>query len=153
VVVVESTMASPVFVTAEAALALGKTVMAVPGSVFSPLSVGCHQLLRDGAGPERRRTRIVGNGPAVGSRRGLGQMVGLVGGVELVRDRATRASFDPSAGVGRRVMVAAMEQGVLFRALGGDVLAISPPLVIAEDELMRVVDTIDRAIGQVAAEL
>ena len=24
--------------------------MAVPGSVFSPLSVGCHQLLRDGAG-------------------------------------------------------------------------------------------------------
>ena len=29
---------------------LGKEVLAVPGSVFSPLSVGCHQLLRDGAG-------------------------------------------------------------------------------------------------------
>src|SRR2546430_16241225 len=31
------------------ARALGKPVMAVPGSVFSPFSVGCHQLLRDGA--------------------------------------------------------------------------------------------------------
>jgi len=50
-------------------------------------------------------------------------------------------------------MLAAMEEGVLFRALGGDVLAISPPLVITEDELQRVVDTIDRAIARVAAEL
>jgi putrescine aminotransferase len=79
--------------------------------------------------------------------------LGLVAGVELVRDRATRASFDPSAGVARRVMLAAMEQGVLVRALSGDVLALSPPLVITEEELMRVVDTVDRAIGQVAAEL
>jgi putrescine---pyruvate transaminase len=79
--------------------------------------------------------------------------LGLVGGVELVRDRDTRASFDPSVGVGRRVMVAAMERGVLVRTLGGDVLALSPPLVITEDELLRVVDTLDDAIGQVAAEL
>jgi putrescine aminotransferase len=79
--------------------------------------------------------------------------LGLVGGVELVRDRATRASYEPSAGVARRVMLAAMEQGVLVRALSGDVLALCPPLVITEEELVRVVDTIDRAIGQVAAEL
>jgi 4-aminobutyrate--pyruvate transaminase len=79
--------------------------------------------------------------------------LGLIGGVELVRDRTTRASFDPSAGVARRVMLAAMAEGVLVRALGGDVLALSPPLVITEEELTRVVDTIDRAIGQVAAEL
>jgi DNA protecting protein DprA len=49
VVVVETTTASPVLVTVEAARSLGKPVMAVPGSVFSPFSVGCHQLLRDGA--------------------------------------------------------------------------------------------------------
>jgi len=49
VVVVETTTASPVLVTVEAARALGKPVMAVPGSVFSLFSVGCHQLLRDGA--------------------------------------------------------------------------------------------------------
>jgi DNA processing protein len=50
VVVVEAAEASGALITAEAALGLGKPVMAVPGSVFSPLSVGCHQLLRDGAG-------------------------------------------------------------------------------------------------------
>jgi DNA processing protein len=50
VVVVEAAEGSGALITAEAALALGKEVMAVPGSIFSPLSVGSHQLLRDGAG-------------------------------------------------------------------------------------------------------
>jgi DNA processing protein len=49
VVVVEAAEGSGSLITAEAALHLGKQVMAVPGSVFSPLSVACHQLLRDGA--------------------------------------------------------------------------------------------------------
>jgi DNA processing protein len=50
VVVVEAAESSGALITAEAALSLGRDVMAVPGSVFSPLSVGSHQLLRDGAG-------------------------------------------------------------------------------------------------------
>jgi DNA processing protein len=50
VVVVEAAEGSGALITADAALHLHKEVMAVPGSVFSPLSVGCHQLLRDGAG-------------------------------------------------------------------------------------------------------
>lgn len=50
VVVVEAAEGSGALITAEAALAMDLDVMAVPGSVFSPLSVGCHQLLRDGAG-------------------------------------------------------------------------------------------------------
>jgi DNA processing protein len=50
VVVVEAAEGSGALITAEAALALSREVMAVPGSVFSPLSVGTHQLLRDGAG-------------------------------------------------------------------------------------------------------
>lgn len=50
VVVVEAAQGSGALITAEAALHLHKEVMAVPGSVFSPLSVGTHGLLRDGAG-------------------------------------------------------------------------------------------------------
>ena len=50
VVVVEAAVGSGALITADAALAQDRTVLAVPGSVFSPLSVGCHQLLRDGAG-------------------------------------------------------------------------------------------------------
>lgn len=49
VVVVEAAEGSGALITAEAALDLHKEVMAVPGSVFSPLSVGAHQLIRDGA--------------------------------------------------------------------------------------------------------
>ena len=49
VVVVEAAVGSGALITAEAALDLSKEVMAVPGSVFSPLSVGAHGLIRDGA--------------------------------------------------------------------------------------------------------
>ncbi len=50
VLVVEAGESSGALITAEAALSLGRDVLAVPGSIFSPLSVGSHQLLRDGAG-------------------------------------------------------------------------------------------------------
>jgi DNA processing protein len=49
VVVVEAALGSGALITAEAALDLHKEVMAVPGSVFSPLSIGTHGLIRDGA--------------------------------------------------------------------------------------------------------
>jgi DNA processing protein len=49
VVVVEAAGGSGALITADAALHLHKEVMAVPGSVFSPLSVGTHGLIRDGA--------------------------------------------------------------------------------------------------------
>jgi DNA processing protein len=49
VVVVEASQGSGALITADAALDLHKEVMAVPGSVFSPLSVGTHGLIRDGA--------------------------------------------------------------------------------------------------------
>jgi DNA protecting protein DprA len=59
VVVVEAPAGSVALTTAEAALALDKTVLAVPGSVFSPLSVGCHQLIRDGAALVQNTTDIL----------------------------------------------------------------------------------------------
>jgi DNA processing protein len=34
-------------------------VFAVPGSIFSPASVGCHQLIRDGAKPVTRASDIL----------------------------------------------------------------------------------------------
>src|SRR5437899_12969485 len=49
VVVVEAVQGSGALITAEAALELHKEVMAVPGSIFSPMSVGTHNLIRDGA--------------------------------------------------------------------------------------------------------
>src|SRR6266853_983328 len=85
----------------------------------------------------------------VGDVRGLG----LVGGVELVRDRATKESFDPSLGAARRVCLAALEQGVIFRPLAGDVVAISPPFVVSDEQIDRMVMVLGRAIAQVEKEL
>jgi DNA processing protein len=48
-VVIEAGLRSGARNTATTAAALGKTVLAVPGPITSPMSVGCHDLLRTGA--------------------------------------------------------------------------------------------------------
>jgi DNA processing protein len=49
VVVVEASRRSGSLITARLAADFGRDVFAVPGSVFSPTSIGAHELLRDGA--------------------------------------------------------------------------------------------------------
>jgi putrescine aminotransferase len=85
----------------------------------------------------------------VGDVRGLG----LVAGIELVRDRETKESFDVSLGAARRVWLEALDHGVIVRPLPGDVLAMSPPFVISEEQIDRMVIVLDNAIGRVAKEL
>ncbi|MDP1809260.1 MAG: DNA-processing protein DprA [Actinomycetota bacterium] len=50
VVVVEASKRSGALITADFALEQGKEVLVVPGSVRSPVSAGCHELLKQGAG-------------------------------------------------------------------------------------------------------
>lgn len=85
----------------------------------------------------------------VGDVRGLG----LLGAVELVRDRNSMEPFDAAAGVGNRVWRAALAEGVIVRPLPGDVLAMSPPFVISEEQIDRLVAALGRAIAKVAKEL
>src|SRR4029077_5634544 len=85
----------------------------------------------------------------VGDVRGLG----LIGGVELVRDRETKESFDSSIGAPRRASRAAREQGVIFRPRAGDVIAISPPFVISDEQIDRIVTVLGTAIAEVGKEL
>jgi putrescine---pyruvate transaminase len=81
----------------------------------------------------------------VGDVRGLG----LVAGIELVRDRKTKEPFDTSVGAARRVWLAALEQGVIVRPVAGDVLAMSPPFVISNEQMDRMVAVLDKAIASV----
>ena len=47
--VVEAARRSGSLITARLAAEFGREVMAIPGSIHSPLAKGCHQLIRDGA--------------------------------------------------------------------------------------------------------
>jgi DNA processing protein len=49
VLVVEAAPDSGSLITARLAAEIGRDVMAIPGSIHSPLARGCHQLIRDGA--------------------------------------------------------------------------------------------------------
>jgi adenosylmethionine-8-amino-7-oxononanoate aminotransferase len=65
------------------------------------------------------------NLPVVGNVR----QRGLMAGVELVEDRATKRPFPPERRVGAHVCRLCREQGVLLRPLG-DVVVVMPPLAI-----------------------
>jgi len=85
--------------------------------------------------------------PLVGEARG----VGLIGALELVRDKAARRGFDPKAGVGAYVVKRAQEHGAILRNMAGDVIAFSPPLIISESEIDALVDRIARALDDTLA--
>src|SRR6266705_2674981 len=85
----------------------------------------------------------------VGDVRGLG----LLAGVELVSDKATKKSFDVSEGAARRVWLEALERGVIVRPIAGDVIAISPPFVITEQQIDRIIEVLHVAIQRVGSQL
>ncbi len=60
--------------------------------------------------------------------------IGLMAGIELVKDRDTKEPFEAEERVGRKVVLNARERGVIIRPLG-DVIVIMPPLVIDEKTL------------------
>lgn len=69
--------------------------------------------------------------PLIGEARGIG----LIGAVELVRNKASRQSFDPKAAVAAFLMRRAQQLGVILRNLPGDIIAFCPPLIITEAEI------------------
>lgn len=95
-----------------------------------------------------------GNHAHVGEIRGRGYFVGL----ELVADRASKATFDPALALHNRVKAAAMENGLICYPMGGtidgksgDHVLVAPPFITTDDELAEIVervgDAIDRAIA------
>jgi putrescine aminotransferase len=93
------------------------------------------------------RLRELEGSPIVGEVRGLG----LLAGVELVQDKATRAPF-PGGQAGQLVRRRCLDRGVILRALG-DVIALCPPFVITEAEVDALAATIGEAIAETAREL
>ena len=95
-----------------------------------------------GAHFQRRLRERLADHPAVGEVRGIG----LIAAVETVADKASKRGFDPAAGIGKAIQAAAIERGLIVRAMVNDSVAMSPPLVLTEEEADHIVDTLAAAI-------
>jgi 4-aminobutyrate---pyruvate transaminase len=85
---------------------------------------------------QRRLADLAGH-PLVGDARGMG----LIGAVELVADKSTKASFPPTAGVAQYAGNRALSHGVMTRALG-DTINMCPPLIIEPAQIDELFDGI-----------
>jgi adenosylmethionine---8-amino-7-oxononanoate aminotransferase len=82
--------------------------------------------------------------PRVGDIRQLG----LMAGIEIVRDRASRESHPPGEKIGQRVVRKVRERGILLRPLG-DVIVLMPPLSSTEEEIRELVRACGWAIREI----
>ena len=86
--------------------------------------------------------------PLVGEARG----VGLLAGVELVKDKASKAPFEPKEGVGALLAARAQEHGLIIRAMI-DTIALCPPLIITAEEIDEMLRRFGKALDDTAAAL
>src|SRR5690606_6064808 len=77
--------------------------------------------------------------PIIGDFRGIG----LLWGIELVEDRETKVRAYDAA---EQVMYRCLERGLSFKVSQGNVLQLSPPLIIAREELALAMDWLEDAI-------
>jgi 4-aminobutyrate---pyruvate transaminase len=93
-----------------------------------------------------RRIAALADHPLVGEARGLG----LIGGLEIVADKRTKAQFEPTQAVAAKVAGFAQGEGLIVRPLFGDRMAVCPPLVISEAEIDELFDRLGRALDRTA---
>lgn len=94
----------------------------------------------------QKRLAAFADHPLVGEARG----VGMIGAVELVRNKTTKRSFAPKTGIAAQAVARAQEHGVILRAMG-EAVAFSPPLVITEAEIDEMFSKFGVALDEVLA--
>jgi 4-aminobutyrate aminotransferase len=80
--------------------------------------------------------------PQVGQVRGLGLMIGI----ELVRDQTTR---EPAPEIRDRIVDLAFARGLLILGAGDNSIRLCPPLVITHDQCDFAVDTLEECLNAV----
>jgi adenosylmethionine-8-amino-7-oxononanoate aminotransferase len=86
--------------------------------------------------------------PMVGEARG----VGLMGALEMVADKRTKAAFDGRLDVSERVARQALRNGLICRPLGSAVV-LAPPFIITETQIDELFTMLRRTLDEVWAEL
>lgn len=78
----------------------------------------------------------------IGDVRGLGLLLGI----ELVKDRASRARATDEA---ERVMYAALSKGLSFKVTMGNILTLTPPLTITIEQMDQAMDILEACFREV----
>jgi len=91
-----------------------------------------------------RRLAMLEDHPLVGEARGIG----LIAGLELVADKATKQQYDPKSMVAAKAIAFCQEEGLILRNLMGDRIAICPPLIITQAEIDELFDKLTRALDR-----
>jgi putrescine---pyruvate transaminase len=86
--------------------------------------------------------------PIVGDVRGSHFMLG----VELVSDKLSKQSFEPSVEVTNRVFKHCLDRGVVVRPVG-NVIVLSPPLILSKEECDTIIDVLGDSIKETADDL
>jgi 4-aminobutyrate--pyruvate transaminase len=84
--------------------------------------------------------------PLVGEAKGMG----LVGGLEIVADKASKRQYEVKKGVAVKCVGFAQAEGLIVRSLAGDRISICPPLIITEEEIGLLFDRLARALDRTA---
>ena len=88
--------------------------------------------------------------PLVGEVRGAGMLAAL----EFMADKEERRPFDAALKVGPRVSAAALQYGLIARAMPhGDILGFAPPLVTTRAEVDEIVKLTKAAVDEVASQV
>jgi adenosylmethionine-8-amino-7-oxononanoate aminotransferase len=94
--------------------------------------------------------------PIVGDVRGMGMLVGL----ELVKNKETREPFPPEQRISARIGVEALERGLIsypgtgsVDGVEGDHILFGPPLIMTREQVDELVDILDRSISAVESTL
>jgi 4-aminobutyrate--pyruvate transaminase len=91
----------------------------------------------------QKRLHSFADHPMVGEVRG----VGLIGAIELVRNKKTKEAFDPKLTVGLKTAGFCQRQGLITRAIM-DSVAFCPPLIITEAQIGEMFDRFARALDE-----
>ena len=94
-----------------------------------------------------QRWRELAAHPLVGEAR----IIGMVGALELVPHKPSRAPFAERGQVGSRCRDIALEHGLILRATY-DAMLLSPPLIISRAEIDELMEKIVLSLDQTAAE-
>jgi len=90
----------------------------------------------------QRMKAMMADHPLIGDVRGLGLLLGM----ELVRDRATRERATDEA---EAVMYSALSKGLSFKITMGNILTLTPPLTITQNEMAQALDILEGSLIEV----